>query len=640
VSTRFKNTTGVYIIAEVGINHNGDIAEAKRLIDAAVDAGANGVKIQVRNLSEIYSNAILNDSLKAEQGTQYLLNELKKAHLTQDQVVELVNHAKKFPAIDFFATPFDRGSALFLSKIGMELYKVGSPDFSNLPLIETICQFKKPIILSTGMSDESEIEKVVAFLKKIGADFSLLHCNSTYPASYEDINLNYIPVLKKVAGTKVGYSGHEQGFAPTLAAVALGAEIIERHITFDRQHSGPDHSASLTPSEFRQMVEEIRRVTLALGKPHRVCSQGEKNNRLSLAKSLVAAHDLSAGTVLTGTDLIGKSPAKGVSPLYLDEFLGKTLSCDLKQDDYIFQKHIEGAGKATQTSFEINRTWGIVGRLNDYRDFIELKPDLFEIHMTWRDLNSYTPPTESLGQDLVVHAPEYYQDKLIDFASDDPKILELSTEMLKKTIQIARDLNPHFKGQKDPRGPRVVVHPGGHFSKKTTSNRSEQYRRLMKSLKQIDSSGVRILVENMPPFPWYFGGQWYNSIFMDPHEIRQFADEMKWGICYDTSHALLYCNSVKMPLREFTKAVSDISQYLHISDAKGTTDEGLQLGSGDIDFEHLQEILTKINVGFIPEIWQGHLNRGQGFKEALVIIEKLLKKSSGTSCSDEAPHSH
>jgi endonuclease IV len=442
------------------------------------------------------------------------------------------------------------------------------------------------------------------------------------------------------SGVKVGYSGHEQGFAPTLAAVALGAEIVERHITFDRGHSGPDHSASLTPSEFKQMVEEIRRVKLALGVPHRICSQGEKNNRLSLAKSLVAARELSAGSILRSEDLIGKSPAKGVSPLQLDEFVGKKLNCDLKQDDYIFQKHLEGNEDLAKTSFEINRTWGIVGRLNDYRDFIELKPDLFEIHMTWRDLDSYRAPVSKLKQDLVVHAPEYYQDKLIDFASEDPKIFELSMEMLKKTISIARDLDGYFDGQKDSRGPRVVVHPGGHFSKQMSSNRPEQYRRLMKALKQVDSSGVRILVENMPPFPWYFGGQWYNSIFMDPHEIRQFADEMKWGICYDTSHAMLYCNSVKMPIREFTKAVSDISQYLHISDAKGTTDEGLQLGAGDIDFEHLEEILTNINVGFIPEIWQGHLNRGQGFKEALAIIEKLLKKSSGPSCTDETPHLH
>src|SRR5208282_2156428 len=138
-------------------------------------------------------------------------------------------------------------SAQFLEKLGVELFKIGSPDFTNLPLLKAVCGFGKPVILSTGMSDEAEIGRVIDFLRKEKADFALLHCNSTYPASFDELNLRYIPVLKKVSGVQVGYSGHEQGFAPTLAAVGLGAEIIERHITLDRGHSGPDHRSSLTP---------------------------------------------------------------------------------------------------------------------------------------------------------------------------------------------------------------------------------------------------------------------------------------------------------------------------------------------------------------------------------------------------------
>lgn len=635
MSTLFGNFSGVYVIAEVGINHNGDRQVAKDLIRAAAESGANGVKIQVRDLDSVYTRAVMADPLKAEQGTQYLLEELRRAHLSYDDVIELKSFAKQFD-VDFFATPFDQKSARFLQEIDMPLFKIGSPDFVNLPLLRQVCGFGKPVILSTGMSTEEEIAEVLGHLRAWKADFSLLHCNSTYPAAYEDINLRYIPVLKALAAVRVGYSGHEQGYAPTLAAVGLGAEIVERHITFDRAQKGPDHSSSLLVAEFAQMVEDIRKVELALGKPRRSYSQGERNNRLSLGKSIVAARDLKAGTVLQASDLEAKTPAKGISPLLADRLIGKTLLQDARVDQYLFQEDVSDSANprsAEAPRYQIGKRWGVVGRLNDFKEFLELKPNLVEIHMTWRDLVNYERPEGAFAQDLVVHAPEYYKDKLIDFTSPDPEVTEYSLEMLKRTIDVARDLNGSFKGQQDSRGPRVVVHPGGHFSKMQESDRVDQYRRLVKNLKGIDSSGVRILVENMPPFPWYFGGQWYNTIFMNPKEIAEFAAEMKWGICYDTSHAQLYCNSAGLPLKDFTKTVLDHIAYLHVSDAKGTTEEGLQVGRGDIDFEQLFAMLGKIDVGFIPEIWQGHLNRGQGFKEALSYLEKVVDKYSSGSCS-------
>jgi sialic acid synthase SpsE/endonuclease IV len=633
MSSLFKRYQGVYIIAEVGINHNGDLSEAKKLIKAAVEAGANGVKIQVRDLAEIYTTAVFEDSLKAEQGTQYLLDELKRVHLSFDDVRNLHDYAKQFEA-DFFATPFDIKSAHFLNSLGLELFKIGSPDLTNLPLLEVVADFKKPMILSTGMSDEAEILQVADFLKSRGSDFSLLHCNSTYPASISDININYLPVLKDKTNVKVGYSGHEQGFIPTLAAVALGAEIIERHITFDTDQEGPDHSSSLNVKDFAQMVREVRTVSESLGLPIRNYNQGEKNNRIALAKSLVASEDIESGTVLESKHFSAKSPAKGISPLLRHDFLGKTISSAIKKDDYFFPELLENSGPPIRENFKIPKTWGIVGRLNDFKDYLNLKPDLVEIHLTWRDLVGYgnIQKPGTFEQDLVVHAPEYYKDQLIDFTSQDSKVTEYSLEMLQKAIALARDLAPSFKGMKDSQGPRVVVHPGGHFEKLTTSNKQDQYKLLKKNLKSLDTRGVRLLVENMPPLPWYFGGQWYNTIFLDPKEIAQFAQEMNWGICYDTSHAQLYCHYANLSLADFTKSVLDHVKYLHISDAKGSTQEGLQIGHGDIDFEQFFTLINKVNVGFIPEIWQGHLARGRGFKEALASIESIIHKVSGESC--------
>lgn len=641
MKTRFETTNRTYVIAEVGINHNGDLSEAKNLIRAAVEAGADSVKTQLRHLPSIYVEEVLKDSLKAEQGTQYLLDVLKKSELGFEQIKELADFSQKnFPEIDFFVTPFDPTSAAFLNEIGMNLFKIGSPDFTNLPLLRTVADFKKPMIISTGMSEEPEIQQVYDFLKSINADFSFLHCHSAYPAPLDTLNVNFIDEMKKRFNVKIGYSGHEKGWLPTLAAVSKGAQIVERHITQDQDSWGPDHRASLTPSEFKKMVEDIRSVEKILGQHKRILSQGEKNNRLGLAKSLVASRDLPVGTKLDFPDLIAKTPAKGASPLQLMEFIGKELTVNLKKDDYISTRHISEAN-SNKESYDIPKKWGIVGRLNDFRDFLDLKPELIEIHMTWRDLAEHKATNEVFQQDLVVHAPEYYQDKLIDFTTNDKKVVDYSLEMLQRTIDIARELNPQFKGQTDSRGPRVVVHPGGHFSYEAQSNKDDQYANLKKNLKLVNSEGVRLLVENMPPRPWYFGGQWYNTIFLDAKEIAQFSTEMGWPICFDTSHAVLYCQYAGIPFSKFTKEIVDHAGYFHISDGRGSTEEGLQIGDGVIDFEEFFRMISNKNLGFIPEIWQGHLNKGEGFKIALRKIEKILKGvSSDAHCTADHQHDH
>lgn len=629
--------TQTFIIAEIGINHCGSIEKAKKLVLAAADCGADAVKVQVRNLEEFYNSRIIEDSLKAEHGTQYLLHELKKSNLENNLLFEIKKLAEENGLV-FFGTPFDLNSADFLNTLNVPVFKIGSPDFTNITLIEKISEFGKPIIISTGMSTEFEIERVIQKLNSMNIDYALLHCNSTYPASIEDLNLKYLLKLKKLSGRLVGYSGHERGYLPTLAAVSLGAKIIERHLTLDSNYDGPDHSSSLEPADFKEMVDSIRSIEIALGKGKRIFNQGEQVNRIALGKSLVVARDLEKGAVLEQSDLLAKTPARGVSPLEIDKFLGKEVCRNLKKDDYIQVEDISESS-IDRKDFDISKHWGIVGRMNDFEDFLHWKPKLVEIHLTWRDLIQFEPHSVAgrypyFEQDLVVHAPEYYRDQLIDFSTNDGKVLEYSLEMLSRTIDLTRSMSVKFRGIKGDRGAKIVLHPGGHFEARRETNRNDQYKALFENLKSIDSDGVEILIENMPPNPWYFGGQWYNTIFMDSAEIKQFADETKFGICYDTSHALLHCNFCNKSLNHFTKDISKYVRHLHVSDAAGTTQEGLQLGTGEIDFEHLFEIFHNVDSGFIPEIWQGHLNRGRGFKDALVKIEELLKdKMSSPGCS-------
>ncbi|MAS95535.1 MAG: hypothetical protein CMO55_20230 [Verrucomicrobiales bacterium] len=634
---QFKN---VFVIAEIGINHNGKKEEALKLIEEAAAAGADAVKVQVRDLEALYTRKILEDPLLAEHGTQYLLNELRRVNLDWDDLRALRLWAED-QGILYFGTPFDSKSVEFLEEEGVPLFKVGSPDLTNLLLIDEIVKVGRPILLSTGMATEDEIQQVIEFLEDAGADYAMLHCNSTYPASIGDINLRYMDRLAELTDRVTGYSGHERGFIPTLAAVARGARIIERHLTLDRAAEGADHSSSLEPAEFAEMVGKIRELESSLGGGPRVFNQGEQVNRIALGKSLVAAKDIPAGKVLTRDDLASKTPARGISPLRFQDLIGKTVVEEVTADDYFKWEDFEVDSASSRGGYEINRQWGIVGRLNDFEDFLAWKPEMIEIHLTWRDLVDFDPEAvaerySSYGQDLVVHAPEYYQDELIDFTTRETAVLDYSLEMLKKTVELTRALAPRFSGITNERGPRIVVHPGGHFETRKETNRTDQYRALKDNLANVDSEGTDLLVENMPPLPWYFGGQWFQSVFLDPKEIRQFAEMSGLGVCYDTSHALLSCNALGIGLDDFTREVASLTRHLHIADGAGTTQEGLQLGDGELDFEHLFEVFSSIDTGFVTEIWQGHLNSGEGFHNALQQIESLVKGKLATAASCES----
>ena len=629
-----------YIIAEIGINHNGSLQRAKELIRHASDCGVDAVKVQVRDLTATYNSSILEDSLKAEHGTQYILEELRKSELNKTEYETLRDLAISL-GLEFIATPFDIPSFIFLKSLSLNAYKIGSPDFTNIPLIRKVASAGKPLILSTGMSSELEIQRVISELEKLNIQYALLHCNSTYPASPEDLNLNFLKKLSKTSGKVVGYSGHERGYLASLASIPLGAKIIERHLTLDTNDDGPDHSSSLEPDSFKKMVQAIRQIELCLGLDVRVLNQGEEVNRISLGKSLVLSKNLTQGSTLKSEDIVAKTPARGISPLEYDNIIGKKITKKLNKDHYIqFDDLVENVTK--KDDIKINKHWGIVGRLNDFTDYLEWKPKLIEIHLTWRDLVNFsseknTFQSKSFGQDFVVHAPEYYKDKLIDFTTSDSVVLDYSFEMLQKTVNLARELAPQFSGMRNEKGPKIILHPGGHAEARLETNKTDQYKTLAKNLHEIDTDGVELLIENMPPNPWYFGGQWFNSVFLDPSEIDQFCKDTGFGMCYDTSHALLHCNYSKQTLNNFTNKISKHVRHLHISDGAGTTQEGLQLGSGDIDFDHLFEILKNIDTGFIPEIWQGHLNSGSGFHKALKTIQNLLdRKLSTPGCSGYA----
>jgi N-acetylneuraminate synthase len=611
----------VYIIAEIGLNHQGDMKLARKLIDKAIEAGADCVKFQKRSLSKVYSKQALEHPESQEHGTNYVLGHIKKTELTESQMEELFEYAKK-KGVDFICTPWDEESLAFLHKIGVPAFKIASADMFNFKLLSKVAALKKPMIISTGMSFVSEIEELANFLRKLNAEYILLHCNSTYPAPYHDINLNFLKPLQSKYSTIVGYSGHETGSAVSISAITLGAKVIEKHITLDRNLPGPDHKASLLPEEFKDLVKQIRTVEMSLGEETRFPSRGEYLNREILSKSIVAGRDLKKGTVLTFEDLDVKSPGKGTNPMKLDLFVGKKVTTrDIKKDDYILESDINLRPRELYKKTKTKRTSGIVARMGDIDSLLHTNPDFIEIHLTSSDVKADKKYTKKYDFDVTFHAPEYNGDSLLDLSSNDPKIRKESVAFFNKVLNHARGIKKLFKN-KDKKA-KFIIHPGGMSMTGRLENADALNRNLANSLGKLKGEGFELLVENMPGLPWYFGGQWYHSNFMEAKEIAEFSKKYGYGIVFDTSHAALYCNYYGKDLLEYAKTILPVTKYIHISDAARFNGEGLQIGDGTIEWKPILDEIVKTDLWIIPEIWQGHKFGGEGFLKAIARLKEL-----------------
>jgi N-acetylneuraminate synthase len=615
-----------YVIAEIGVNHNGDLSIARRLVDAAVAAGADAVKFQKRKLNETYRQEIIDQPRRGEQGLQYLVPLLIEFELSDAAFRELRDYCRASD-ITFMCTPWDRSSVDLLETMDLAAYKIGSPDMTNFPLIEYVVATGKPLLISTGMSTEEEIRRTLAFLEEKGAEYALFHCVSTYPAAPEEINLKFMQTLREWSGRPVGYSGHDTGTAISLAAVAMGARLLERHLTLDRAMRGPDHKASLEPDAFAEQVRAVREVELSLGVAHRWMTRGETLNRRVLSKSLVAAADIPARTPITRAMVTSKSPGLGLSAQLVDRLVGRTLARAVVRDEMFLPTDIDDAVAAAREAREIDvgAPWGIVARFLDVTaleaKFAPLGMHFVEFHVSDRDLDAGAAAYEGGHKPygLVVHAPEYCHDTLIDLCSADDAQRALSVQRIQKTIDLARSLAPRFALDSAlfPLGPKIVMHVGGMWPRPGGYDVTAATRRLLGALEELDTAGVDLLLENLPPYPWYFGGRWFGHIICDADNTALLCEESALGLCFDTSHAALECNRSEASLFEFATRIAPYVHHLHVSDGAGTSGEGLQIGEGNVNFVELLPVLLASHPTLIPEIWMGHHENGEGFRVAL-----------------------
>jgi len=329
----------VLIIAEAGVNHNGDMQLARQLIDVAADAGADMVKFQTFNANRLATKqapkANYQNKTTDQSESQHAM--LKKLELTLDMHKELIAYCKE-RNIEFFSTGFDTQSLDLLVSLGIEQFKIPSGEITNLPYLRHIGVMGRPLILSTGMATLGEIEDAIDVLEKAGTDRSnitVLHCNTEYPTPMEDVNLLAMCSIRDAFGVQVGYSDHTAGIEVPVAAVALGATVIEKHITLDKTMPGPDHKASLEPDEFKVMVSAIRNIEQVLGDGIKRPSPSESKNKVVARKSIIAETAIRSGEVFTTDNLSIKRPGSGISPMRWDELMGKKASRDYQPDELI-----------------------------------------------------------------------------------------------------------------------------------------------------------------------------------------------------------------------------------------------------------------------------------------------------------------
>ena len=327
----------VYIIAEAGDNHNGDFNTALKLVDVAKRAGADCVKFQTFVTEEIISKyAEMAEYQKKNTGKEESQFEMvKRLELSFDEFRKIKEYCDRV-GIQFLSTPFDLKSVDFLNELGVPFFKIPSGEITNYPYLIKIAHTGKPVVMSTGMCEPDEILAAINVLEKNGSgEITLLHCNTEYPTPLKDVNLYAMRTMKKMFGKKVGYSDHTKGIEVPVAAVALGACVIEKHFTLDKNMPGPDHKASLEPDEFGRMVKNIRNIEIALGDGVKRVSESERKNIAIARKSIVARRNIQEGEILTEENLAVKRPGTGINPMQWMEVLGTRAVRDLKEDELI-----------------------------------------------------------------------------------------------------------------------------------------------------------------------------------------------------------------------------------------------------------------------------------------------------------------
>jgi N-acetylneuraminate synthase len=599
------------IIAEIGINHNGDLITARKLIDAASNAGVEAIKFQYRNLQRVYANT-------REIGDEILQTEIASNYISPKDILELRRYAwdkQLLTGISFFIVDdvFDFGSDILL----FDFYKVPSVEHANLQLIECLCalDINKPVLIATGTGSEKSLEKT--FSKLTFNNWIPLHCVSNYPVSTHNANLGYINYLSEKWGRRVGYSSHDENWSIAVAAITLGAVILERHITFEKNSKGLDHTSSSTPEEFALLVNFTHNWRIAKqGNQPRVPNQGELLNQQNLGRSLYATRNLVQGFAFDLSDFAYRSPRVGLTPSEIQESVKLSLNKPLQIGEPLSSHHILSRPNLQERVLNFARSHKVAlpVRFHDYQ-LIHQKFQLnnYEFHLSYGDLDNLPKGFKfDDGQEFTVHLPDYSSSHaLLDPFSSNDLVRKRSVELIERCAHFAKILQEETQKSVGIVGSFSVMH----------GSKGVFYNDYLQLIQDLLAKGTHLSLQWLPPFAWYFGGSVPLHVMNNKYDLDSII-QRNMPVVMDTSHLIMGRNVFGLNPSEYIEDLSRLTSWYHISGASGIDGEGEGFANLERDeFNMFREIINTPKPKVI-EVWQGHLNDYTGFQVALEQLEK------------------
>lgn len=606
------NNNNISIIAEIGINHDGKADIALDLIKAAAENGCHGVKFQYRNLQNAYAE-------DARQiGDEILLKEITRNYLSPAAILNLVDQAHGF-GIEAGISFFDETDMLdFGAEIShFDFFKSPSVELSNISLINHMLAQKKPVYVSLGCHSEHEIQQ--AFKQFDSDNWIAMHCVSNYPVSLANAKLGYLRHMQNTWPRPFGYSSHDENWEVCLIAMSMGANVIERHITFDKQAQGLDHSTSSTPAEFKRMTMFAEHMSLLMsGNGPRIPNQGEMLNLQNLGRSYYAKAFIDQGETITLEKLSFRSPRVGLGRSEMHEYLDKPAIKPIKAGAVLNRSAFQVTSQVSDEALDFARRKkiGIPVRLHDLAGIEQKFPvGNYEFHLSFGEVMSdLRADNYDRNNNYSIHLPDYINStQLMDPFSPDSAQIEGSLNILQRTVDFANQLQNHT-GKKVPIvGSFSVVH----------NNLEEFYEQHALLLKKYRDQGISIMPQWLPPIAWYFGGSVKLNAMNQKQDVR-YIQHHDLPICMDVCHLCMGDSLFQFDAEAMIETLTPHIEHIHIADAEGIDGEGLHFGEGDPKNLPAIQAAMQFDCMKVIEVWQGHLDDGAGFAKALNKLPELF----------------
>ena len=608
-----SNYSSPVVIAELGINHSGSYELAKGLIMGAKESGVNAVKFQYRNLDRAYSDD------KNEIGDSIISYEINRNFLTIENILELTEFAQRINlsvGISFFTSQdikdFSDSVKVF------DFYKIPSPELTNLSLINELLELEKYVLISTGAHSEEEIESVFYNLPEVG--WSPMHCISNYPALSINAKLGYIKYLNRKWKKPVGYSSHDEDWVNIIGAIALGAKIIERHITKNKYDIGLDHGSSSDFKEFSKISKyALDSKHIFYGDSPRIPNQGELINLQNLGRTFYANRDISSVEILLEQDFDYKSPRIGLGYKDFQDATGSPILKTIKKGQAVISDHLNEVVQVSKKviNFANQHKISIPVRIHDYIKIREELPTSFyEFHLSYKEVADLEDLFFVNRSDSVsIHLPDYVNAHyLLDPFSNIAQQRKASLALIGKISSLVRAYQAKYQKK------IIVV---GSFSSIQRSDKNF-YDKCERLSNQLLLQDINLCFQWLPPYAWYFGGSKKITVFNQEKDCGEIL-QRKLPVCLDTSHLILGANFFGFNAKQILTLIEANIVHTHISDAIGIDGEGMQFGSSSKPNSDLILSLLDKDIVKVIEVWQGHSNNFRGFKEGLIKLKGLYE---------------